>query len=906
MCTAPDGVPTADEPSPSATEAPAASSAPAPEPSKPEPAGPGVRKAETKACVEKGDGFAPSDLPRVFGRYVLLRRIARGGMGEVFLACTMGIEGAERPVVVKLIRREHLGDRSFLARFLDEARVQAQLSHRGVAQVLEAATDDSSSEPYVVVEYVDGRSLGDVRSRSIQVGERIDWVEAVSIGVMIAEALGYVHDRQDVRGGPLGIVHRDLSPQNVMLSFEGDTKIIDFGTARGQNRRCHTVAGVVFAKPGYVAPEVANGDPGDGRVDLYALGVMIWELCMGRRFLQGESAEHMARVSKNELDPPPLAERLGAPKELDGIIAKLTAHDRETRYHSGADAARDLAKLLSDVPPVVGGERSVRARVRELMHRLFADEPKRMRKAFARLVESARPIAQAARNQTTAPSPATFADDESEGLLPGTRYRLLGELGRGGSSIVYRAEHVDLGRQVALKVLDGAMTHSTDFAERLRREAKTLSKLAHPNLVELYDFGRSADGRLFCVMELCAGETLAMYLGREQPIDVNTALKFTGQILTALEVAHAAGLIHRDIKPENVLVTEDGQLKLLDFGLAGTAEELSSEAESDKPVLSGVTLFGTPEYMAPEQATGGKIDARADIYAVGCVLYEMLTGQLPFQKDSAVGILEAKIKGSPARTRDIAPDRDISEEVDELCSRAIARHPSLRLQTASEMRELVEALLEDRAPKRKRGKAAVGLGLVAAAGLALAMAVPYVGDVSTVRGWMQAYGSDASQVDATQATALAGVDAAQRATDRAVAEPALTPDKVDPQSPAADVPRPSGPAERAPAPRFDDPEEQPLVEVIAPELSDATERKQATAAEEVPAHERATVKPAKPAQKTAEKKATPKKATPKKAIPRRPKSTVASKADAKKKRRAPKKKAERTKRRKSRSAKRPK
>ena len=254
---------------------------------------------------------AASDLPRALGRYVLLRRIARGGMGEVFLASTTGLEGAERAVVVKIIRREHATDPSFIARFLDEARVQAQLTHSGVAQVLEAAIDSSTGEPYAVVEHVEGRSLGDVRARALAVGHRMAWHEAVAMATMIAEALAHVHERQDAAGRALCIVHRDLSPQNVMVGYGGEIKIIDFGTARGQNRRCHTVAGVVFAKPGYVAPEVANGDPGDARVDLYALGVMLWELCAGRRFLQGEAQEHMAKVAKNQQNLPPIAASVG-------------------------------------------------------------------------------------------------------------------------------------------------------------------------------------------------------------------------------------------------------------------------------------------------------------------------------------------------------------------------------------------------------------------------------------------------------------------------------------------------------------------------------------------------------------------------------------------------------------------
>src|SRR5215471_11350647 len=164
------------------------------------------------------------DLPRALGRYVLLRRIARGGMGEVFLASTTGLEGAERPVVVKIIRREHAKDPSFIARFLDEARVQAQLQHSGVAQVLDAAVDPTTGEPYAVVEHVEGRSLGDVRSRAVQIGQRIAWEDAVAIATMTAEALAHVHERQDPSGRALAIVHRDLSPQNVMLSYSGEVK----------------------------------------------------------------------------------------------------------------------------------------------------------------------------------------------------------------------------------------------------------------------------------------------------------------------------------------------------------------------------------------------------------------------------------------------------------------------------------------------------------------------------------------------------------------------------------------------------------------------------------------------------------------------------------------------------------
>src|SRR6202167_3557843 len=182
---------------------------------------------ESSSSFSSGEAM---QLPRVFGRLLLLKLIARGGMGDVYLAATTGIEGAERPCIVKTVRRDHMHDGSFLARFLDEARVQSQLQHPGVAQVLEAATDDGG-EPYTVVEYVEGRSLSDIRQRAIQLGVRLAWADTVAIVIEVAQALAHVHDRAGVDGSPLGIVHRDLSPQHVMVGYAGEVKLIDFGRA---------------------------------------------------------------------------------------------------------------------------------------------------------------------------------------------------------------------------------------------------------------------------------------------------------------------------------------------------------------------------------------------------------------------------------------------------------------------------------------------------------------------------------------------------------------------------------------------------------------------------------------------------------------------------------------------------
>jgi serine/threonine-protein kinase len=748
-----------------------------------------VEQAPSQGPRASSEPVEEEPMPRTLGRYVLLRRIARGGMGEVFLASTIGLEGAERPVVVKIIRRDHAKDPSFIARFLDEARVQAQLSCSGVAQVLDAAIDDATGEPYAVVEHVEGKSLGDLRARALQLGQRFSWFDAVSIGSLIAEALAFIHERQDPSGRALAIVHRDLSPQNVMVSYAGDVKIIDFGTARGQNRRCHTVAGVVFAKPGYVAPEVANGDSGDARVDLYALGVMLWELCAGRRFLQGEAAEHLAAVAKNERSLPPIASEIGAPPELDEILAKLTVFERDERYPLARHAARDLAKLLTCAPPLASGERGVRARVAELTRRFFPGEPGRARREFARLVAHARSVRPAAPppresrpSAPSAPPPAppsrrVVDDIDDPTLLAGTRYRLVREIGRGASSVVHEAEHADLGRRVALKILSAEHSSSPEFAARFRREARILSSLQHEGLVALHDFGATSDGRLFCVQELCEGETLESLFTRDGALPWRDALRVVGKALAGLEVAHAAGLVHRDIKPQNLFLTLDGGVKVLDFGLA----HAEGEDVDAKSAVGEVTLFGTPEYMAPEQATAGRLDARADVYAIGCVLYELLTGRLPFVAKSAALLLDAKAKGSPERPRDRAPMRDIPAAVDELVMCAIARHPTARFQSAAEMARAVDAAL--RAPERRR-RVGRAVGLVAFVGAMLAavglLAVGSPRTRAAVTGAMRlhrpavvaiAAGPAAVAVDALGATATPVElgEAELAAADRAVA-----------------------------------------------------------------------------------------------------------------------------------------
>ena len=639
-------------------------------------------------------------LPRNFDRYLLLKRIARGGMGEVFLATPSGtIDGAERPCVLKVIRREHIEDSSFLARFLDEARIQAQLEHPGVVRVLEAAMD-SAGKPFCVFEHVEGRNLSEVRLRAQQLGIRIPWPDAVAIAMALCDGTAHVHERTDAHGHPLEIVHRDLSPQNVMLAYGGDVKLIDFGTARGQNRRCHTIAGIVFAKPGYVAPEVANNNPGGIPADIYAIGIMLWEMLSGRRFLTGEASEHLAAVAAGTRSPCPVAEQVQAPPELDVILQRMTATAIEERYTSAYDAMQDFVQLLKRAPSTNDGQRSVRVRISQLMHRLYPAEPTRTRAEFVRLIASAKQTLAPASSMVPPPSPEppVVEAPSDPDLLKGTRYRLLGELGRGSNGLVYEALHLDLGRRVALKLLGPDAASNEAGFERFRQEARTVAQLEHENIVTVYDFGKTEDSRAFFAMEMLRGDALDQIILKNGAYEWRSAVTLTIQACRALEAAHAAGIVHRDIKPANLFVTRSGLVKLLDFGIA----HLKLQPDLPERDPEAFIVVGTPEYMAPEQATGAEPTAASDVYALGSVLYEMLTGERPFSEQSIPALIDAKLSQAIIPTRKRLKGSQIPKSIDRILIQALSPNPERRFETARELKIALEAALDSSATTTRR------------------------------------------------------------------------------------------------------------------------------------------------------------------------------------------------------------
>jgi serine/threonine protein kinase len=260
------------------------------------------------------------------------------------------------------------------------------------------------------------------------------------------------------------------------------------------------------------------------------------------------------------------------------------------------------------------------------------------------------------------------------------RYRVVELIGEGGMGKVYLAEHIEIGKRVALKVLHPSYSRMPDLVERFRREARAASKIGHPNIVDVTDSGATADGSVYFVMEYLEGVELGSVIEREGALDVARALRISGQICRALQAAHREGIIHRDLKPENIfLIVRGGEadvVKVLDFGIAKTTE---AEAARERRLTSPGMAMGTPEYMAPEQAAGRPADARTDVYSLGAIMYEMVTGVPPYQGDNFMEILTKKATLDPPPPVTIRSDLPL--QVSELVLQAMSRNPDARPQS---------------------------------------------------------------------------------------------------------------------------------------------------------------------------------------------------------------------------------
>jgi serine/threonine protein kinase/tetratricopeptide (TPR) repeat protein len=651
---------------------------------------------------------AVSDWPRLDGEFEIVRAIGRGGAGEIFEAVRTGPAGFRKRVALKRLAPDRTRGTRGIERFLREARIAARLDHPNIVRVDELIVNEEGH--FIVMELLRGANLSELRA----LGGTLSARAALAAAIQVLDALTYAHALCDEDGRPLGLLHRDLTPRNLFVCGNGLVKILDFGIAKlqGALTMVLTEKGRVMGTVDFMSPEQAQGGPIDARSDLYQLGATLYFLLSGRPPLgSGLTADVLARLLAEPA--PPLAQACpelppAVCELVDRSIAALPAgrfpNARAMREAAvaalatvGRGGRRELAELVARLPEALSAENpalltppdTAAATVQPVGDR----PPSAARSALSRL-----------RPAGATPTPLA-ARDRLVGRTLG-EFKLIDRIGQGGLGAVYRAEQPPLAREAVVKVLL-AEAASEQLLQRFLQEARLASRLDHPYAAHVYEFGAEPDGVLWIAMELVRGTPLSTVLVERGPLPAGELSPLLMRICEVVHTAHEQGIIHRDLKPSNVMVIEGAGCplpKLLDFGIskhvmappgaaspAITPSALASAARSPATALTHQgLLIGSPPYMAPEQWRSPELaDARTDLYALGVMTYELLTGRLPFVGDTTADLARAH-----ARARAPSLGDGFPPALDAVIRRALAKTPSQRYPTVLDFAAAFRAVVE--------------------------------------------------------------------------------------------------------------------------------------------------------------------------------------------------------------------
>ncbi len=621
-------------------------------------------------------------------------------MGELCLAISDGEpEGSEREEstpqlsVIKRILPEADRGASARARFVDEARVMLRLRHPNLVRVLDAGT--ISGEHYLAIEFVRGQDLRAVWNRCAELRRRIPIDLAVYVCCEVARGLAYAHE---VMG--LGLVHRDISPPNILIGYDGVVKVTDFGLAKSTLGREATGPGMLMGRHSYLSPEQARGIEVDHRADIYATGVVLWELLTGRQLL---AASHRSPASALAAARNPNIRRpselvAGIPEGLDEVVLEALALDRDRRYRTAQRFRARLSEILTRSFPGYDAE-PAGVFMRDIFEREYRSGAEEhngyLHGDFSRIRGQVRGETMSVSRDIDRPSKTMGQDDaksgggmgeapeqvmtprqiadQRRGTVIADRFRIEDLLSFDGMGALYRARDKERGGPCVLRVLPESYTRDPELTSRFMRDAKEVSELGHPNIVRVLDIGRLSDGSVYSGMEFLHGQSIATVIREEGKLSPSRAVHIGTQVCRALATAHEHSLIHRDLKPESIaLVDHEGDLdfvKVVDFGIC---KQVDSEGTASSPG----TIIGTPDYMAPEQAAGAEANGASDIYALGCILFEMLSGKRPFSGRNSMDVLRQKGTNEAPRVDTI--DGTIPGPHADVIAKCLARTPEDR------------------------------------------------------------------------------------------------------------------------------------------------------------------------------------------------------------------------------------
>jgi serine/threonine-protein kinase len=624
--------------------------------------------------------FSDAEMPVRFGRYMLLRRKSVEAAGENFLALWGVDEGMDQKRVVRAIYPAAAEDEGFVAMFTEESRSLSQLASSNVVKVLEVGTE--RSVPFVAQEHVEGITVERLLVLAEERRTRCHWEIAVHIAAEMLRGLDYVHRREDVRGIPLNMHHGDVRPQNVLVSFNGEVKLTNFSSSlyymvnEATNLKFETERGI------YALPDKNLPAPKGATVlgDLWGVSVTLLVL------LEGFSAlKHIKAFAANGDSLTSVAYRIReVPKRINLLLARALHPDARHRFDSAASMRDTLLEIVKESgaghPPD-----DLAAFVKDLGAADRAEEEQFFRRMLGR--------------------DASMSLDDSQDLgkiSPGVvldgKYQLLRLLGEGGMGQVFEAEHLGIEKRVAVKVLHERVLHDQVAVERFRREAKIMGGLGHPNIVGVSDYGVTAEGNYYLVMELLDGGSLGAKIADRGSISPEEIVDIMIPVCQGLTAAHAAEVVHRDLKPDNIFLTHKGP-RIVDFGIAKRADMEDRESSLTK---TG-NICGTVEYISPEQLGGQPTDHRVDIYTAGLIIYEALTGVTPFKGRNIAETMNRIMSDKVVSPRKRTGNANIPRMLEEVCLKAMAREPGKRFQTAEEMRCALERIRSATRPSHITG-----------------------------------------------------------------------------------------------------------------------------------------------------------------------------------------------------------
>jgi serine/threonine protein kinase/tetratricopeptide (TPR) repeat protein len=616
-------------------------------------------------------------LPCTFGSFTLLKQIARGERGEVF-AALRPVE-VERFCAIKILSEATTKRPEFVPSLRNEATRVVRRIHGNLVQMYDVGLYEQRL--FFVSELIDGVDLGTLQARLRERRQAFPVDVAIYVAMEVAAALGYLR-RLAARAGEAAPPPPALSPGSVLLSVDGEIKVLHYGT---------TMAGVPVSDALVLPASEGAGTrvAASAASDVYLVGLLLRRLlpaaapvALPARPPAAPAGDGVAsataplplplpltRLIERTLAPDPAA-RPADSDELRGALATIL------RNLKGGGGTPPVGELVRAAAPQAAGSREALAAVaRSFDPKRGASPPTWKVITLTRLETGA---AGRAPKVTSAPVDLTVGQ-----VIPGTRYRILSKLGEGGMGTVYAAEHVDLEKKVALKVLRSDVAPDAETLQQFRQEARAASKIGSAYICDVTDFGELSDGRVFFVMEYLDGQSLGRVLRQDSQLDPGRVIAVLRQVAKALGAAHEKGIVHLDVKPDNVMLLQIGKrpdgVKVVDFGIAGLLHQSGEEEE----------IAGTPEYIAPERASGHGYDSRSDVYALGVMAYEMLSGNVPFHGKNHVATLTMQVKDPPEPLRRQPTGHGVPEPLEELVMRMLQKDPAARPQSMVE----VEALL---------------------------------------------------------------------------------------------------------------------------------------------------------------------------------------------------------------------